>query len=104
MTVGTIMFASGSIVFVVFALFTGPSLSPLLGVVLISGAVAVAGILVVLIGGFREGAGGQVVYVRRIPVAGPQEIAGPPRFCAGCGSELAAAAGATSCPACGAAV
>ncbi len=104
MRVGEILFTAGLIFFIVFAVL---GVGPLSGVsalgfaVLISAASAVAGVLVLIIGGLREGDRGRVVYLRRAPVLTATPVPETPRFCAKCGSELRPDPRGLVCPACG---
>ncbi len=104
MRVGAILFTAGSIVFIVFAVLgVGPfSCASVLGLaVLISAASAVAGVLVLIIGGIREGDRGPIVYLRRAPAPAASALPETPRFCAKCGSELRSDSRGLVCPICG---
>ncbi len=103
MGVGAILFTAGSIVFIVSAVLgVGPfSGVPVVGLaVLISAASAVAGVLVLIIGGLSEGDRRPVVYLRRAPALAAR-VPGTPRFCAKCGSDLRPDPRGLACPACG---
>lgn len=103
MTIGGVLFATSVIIFLVVAVLASMILPGLSLFLLLPAACAVAGVLVVLVGGFSEEAGGRVVFVRRIPEP-IARIGGPPKFCARCGADFGSADRAVACPACGAPV